>query len=682
MLLKQVNLQYLFIVCFAVLTSSCMNSQSEKTTEKNLAINPENMDKTVQPGEDFFQYANGGWMKNNPIPEEYSRFGAFEALNQINQEQLKTLLTEAAEDTDAAKGSTSQQIADFYRSGMDTVTIDALGYDPIKEDLAAIDAMQSHKDLEGFIAKLQQTGTSPMFYFYAGQDKKNSSEVIANLYQGGLGLSDRDYYLNDDDRSIEIRTKYLAHLEKMLELIKDANAVKHAQTIMKIETRFAQASMSRLDLRNPHLTYNKMPMSEFVASANNMDWAAYFEGIGLGHLTEINVNQPGFFAELDKMKTDINLDDWKVYLRWNVLNDAASYLSSEFDQANFAFYGTVLSGTTKQKDRWKRVLGTINGGLGEAVGKLYVERYFPPAAKEKMLNLVGNLKIALGEHIQNLAWMSAETKTKAAEKLATINVKVGYPDVWKDYSSVNIGNSYWENVQEASRYSFEYNKNKIGKPVNRDEWGMNPQTINAYYSPTMNEIVFPAAILQEPFFYQNADDAVNYGAIGVVIGHEMTHGFDDKGREFDKNGNLENWWTEEDASLFTEKVQILVDQFNQFEILDSLHVDGQLCLGENIADLGGLSVSYTAMQKALAGTTPEKIEGFTAEQRFFLSYAQVWRQNIRDKELMKRLKEDVHSPGIARVNGGLVNVPEFYDAFDIKASDKLYVAPEARAQVW
>ncbi len=682
MLLKQVNLQYLFIVCFAVLTSSCMNSQSEKTTEKNLAINPENMDKTVQPGEDFFQYANGGWMKNNPIPEEYSRFGAFEALNQINQEQLKTLLTEAAEDTDAAKGSTSQQIADFYRSGMDTVTIDALGYDPIKEDLAAIDALQSHKDLEGFIAKLQQTGTSPMFYFYAGQDKKNSSEVIANLYQGGLGLSDRDYYLNDDDRSIEIRTKYLAHLEKMLELIEDANAVKHAQTIMKIETRFAQASMSRLDLRNPHLTYNKMPMSEFVASANNMDWAAYFEGIGLGHLTEINVNQPGFFAELDKMKTDINLDDWKVYLRWNVLNDAASYLSSEFDQANFAFYGTVLSGTTKQKDRWKRVLGTINGGLGEAVGKLYVERYFPPAAKEKMLNLVGNLKIALGEHIQNLAWMSAETKTKAAEKLATINVKVGYPDVWKDYSSVNIGNSYWENVQEASRYSFEYNKNKIGKPVNRDEWGMNPQTINAYYSPTMNEIVFPAAILQEPFFYQNADDAVNYGAIGVVIGHEMTHGFDDKGREFDKNGNLENWWTEEDASLFTEKVQILVDQFNQFEILDSLHVDGQLCLGENIADLGGLSVSYTAMQKALAGTTPKKIEGFTAEQRFFLSYAQVWRQNIRDKELMKRLKEDVHSPGIARVNGGLVNVPEFYDAFDIKASDKLYVAPEARAQVW
>lgn len=671
------KLAVLLLAGSIIILNSCMNKQN---TPK--AIDPVNMDLSVRPGDDFFKYANGGWMKNHPIPDEFSRYGAFEALGQLNEEQLKTLLAEAEAKTDAPKGSVAQQIADFYRSGMDTASINALGFQPIQKELDEIDALQSTDQLEAYVAMLQVKGTSPLFYFYADQDAKNSEMVIANLHQGGLGLSDRDYYLNDDERSLEIRTKYLEFVEQLLSLTKDENAAAHAQIIMKLETRLAKASNTRLQNRDPHATYNKFLVSDFSANAKNFHWNEYFNALGLNGLQEINVNQPGFFTELDVMKTEIPLDEWKVYLKWNVINDAAAYLSKDFEDANFAFYGTVLSGTTKQKERWKKVLSVISNGLGEAVGQLYVERYFPAEAKTKMNQLVDNLKVAWAEHIQNLDWMSDATKVKALEKLDAIRVKVGYPDVWKDYSSVNIGSSYYDNLQAVSLYSFNYEKSKIGKPVNREEWGMYPQTVNAYYSPTMNEIVFPAAILQEPFFYQHADDAVNYGAIGVVIGHEMSHGFDDQGREYDKNGNLVNWWTEEDAARFNAQVQVLVDQFNNFTMLDSLHVDGKLCLGENIADFGGLSISYTAMQKALNGKSQNPVDGFTPAQRFFLSYAQVWRQNIRDKELMKRLKEDVHSPGEARVNGALVNVPEFYEAFGIQEGDKLFVAPDKRAIVW
>lgn len=668
----------LFVAGSLITVQSCMNKKEEAVK----AIDPANMDQQIKPGDDFFLYANGGWMKNHPIPDEYSRFGAFEALNQMNEEQLKTLLQEAQAVENAPKGSVTQQIADFYRSGMDTVSIDSLGYQPIVKDLQAIDAIQSVDELEAFIGNMHTQGNSALFFFYADQDQKNSEMVIANVHQGGLGLSDRDYYLNDDDRSKELREKYLQHVERMLKLVDDDQAAAHAQTIMNLETRLAKASFTRLENRNPHLTYNKFSVSDFAASAKNFHWSEYFRTLGLADLAEINVNQPGFFSEIDVMKKEVSLEDWKIYLKWNVVNEAAGYLSSEFEDANFDFYGTVLTGTTKQKDRWKKVLGVISNGLGEAVGQLYVERYFPAEAKEKMNQLIINLKAAWTDHINGLEWMSDTTKTKALEKLAAIRVKVGYPDSWKDYSSIEIGNSYYDNLVAVSRYSFEYEKNKIGKPVNREEWGMYPQTVNAYYSPTMNEIVFPAAILQEPFFYQHGDDAVNYGAIGVVIGHEMSHGFDDQGREYDKNGNLSNWWTEDDSKKFNDKVQVLVDQFNNYVMLDTMHVDGQLCLGENIADLGGLSISYTAMEKALEGKEQGAIDGFTPSQRFFLSYAQVWRQNIRDKELMKRLKEDVHSPGEARVNGGLVNIPAFYDAFGIKEGDKLYVAPENRAKVW
>lgn len=668
----------LFIAGSLITVQSCMNKKEETVK----AIDPANMDQQIKPGDDFFLYANGGWMKNHPIPDEYSRFGAFEALNQMNEEQLKTLLQEAQAVQNAPKGSVTQQISDFYRSGMDTIGIDSLGYQPILKELQAIDAIQSADELESFLGNMHTQGTSALFYFYADQDQKNSEMVIANVHQGGLGLSDRDYYLNDDDRSKELREKYLQHMERMLNLVDDEQAATHAQTIMNFETRLAKASFTRLENRNPHLTYNKFTAADFSATAGNFDWKKYFSSLGLADLAEINVNQPGFFAELNAMKKDVSLEDWKIYLKWNVVNEAAGYLSKEFEDANFDFYGTVLSGTTKQKERWKKVLGVISNGLGEAVGQLYVERYFPAEAKEKMNQLITNLKAAWTDHINGLDWMSDTTKAKALEKLAAIRVKVGYPDSWKDYSSIEIGNSYYGNLVAVSRYSFDYEKNKIGKPVNREEWGMYPQTVNAYYSPTMNEIVFPAAILQEPFFYQHGDDAVNYGAIGVVIGHEMSHGFDDQGREYDKNGNLSNWWTEDDSKKFNDKVQVLVDQFNNYVMLDTMHVDGQLCLGENIADLGGLSISYTAMQKALEGKEQAAIDGFTPSQRFFLSYAQVWRQNIRDKELMKRLKEDVHSPGEARVNGGLVNIPAFYDAFEIKEGDKLFVAPENRAKVW
>jgi putative endopeptidase len=643
-----------------------------------------NMDQSVKPGDDFNQYANGGWIKNNPVPDDKTQYGSFTVLYDANQIKLQELVLEAAESS-APTGSIAQKIGDFYNSGMDTAKIESMGMQPIEASLAKVDALNSNDQLLPFIAEMHKKGGHTLFYFFGSQDDQNSSMVIANFYQGGLGLPDRDYYTSDDARSAEMRTAYVKHIQKMFELSGNdaAQAEAKAQSIMKLEIRMAEASLTRLENRDPFRTYNKMTLTELQEMAPEVNWAEYFATIGLPEPGDINVRQTDFIKEAAKMLKDENIEDWKNYLKWNIINGAASYLSSDFEKADFEFYGTALSGQKEQRPRWKRVLGSTSGSMGEAIGKLYVEKFFPPEAKERMIKLVSNLRVSLGNRIDHLDWMSDSTKLLAHAKLDAINVKVGYPDKWLNYDDLKIvEGKYFENLNNARIFAFNDGLSKIGKPYDKAEWGMTPQTVNAYYSPNANEIVFPAAILQPPFFFMNQDDAVNYGAIGVVIGHEMTHGFDDQGRNYDKDGNLNNWWKDSDAVAFDKKAQQIIDLFNNYPELDSLHVDGELTIGENIADFGGLNISWDAFQKTEQAKTTDKIDGFTPQQRFFLSYAGVWRQNILDKELARRLKEDVHSPGDARINVPLYNMDVFYDAFGISPEDKLYRAPEDRAVIW
>ena len=679
--------KYFFIVLSAIIGAGMMNACKNKNMkQEEPAINVANMDTTVKPGDDFFRYANGQWMKNNPIPDEYSIYGSFEELRETNNKQLRTIMEEAMGEKQATTGSVKQKIADFYSSGMDSAAIEKMGIKAIEKELEKIEAIKNPADLVNLVAFFHTSGITPLFYFFSGQDDKNSEKVIAQLYQGGLGLPDRDYYLAQDARSAEIRVEYLKHLGKTFELagINNEQSVLDAATVMKIETRLAKASLTRLELRDPIKNYNKTDLSGLKKIAPQFDWNKYFSELGLKTTSEINIGQPQFFAAMAKMSTEIPIEQWKTYFKWHLLHEASPYLSAAFEKEQFNFYGGILSGIKEMKPRWKRVLNTTSSSLGEAVGQLYVEKYFPAKAKERMLTLVGNLKEALKERIEKLSWMGEATKKEAVAKLTKMNLKVGYPDKWRDYSPLNITKeSYFQNIMAASRFEFARDLNKIGKPVDRSEWGMTPQTVNAYYSPNMNEIVFPAAILQPPFFFMDGDDAVNYGGIGVVIGHEMTHGFDDQGRQYDKDGNLRDWWTEEDAANFKKQTQVLVDQFNEFKMLDSLHVDGELTLGENIADMGGITVALVALQKAMQGKDMKaKIDGFTHLQRFFLSYAQIWRGNTRDKELMRRLKEDVHSPKEARVNGQVYNIPEFYAAFDITQKDKFYKAENLRPVIW
>jgi putative endopeptidase len=682
-LLKQSLMATAGIIALAIGTSGCGNSAKDKKAEP--ALNAANMDTTVKAGDDFYKFANGNWMKNNPIPDEYSRYGAFEVLEEENYTQLKTILAEASADKNASAGTVNQKIRDFYNSGMDTVKIDKNGISPLKAELDQINAFATKADVQKMIILQHASGNYPLFYLYSAADEKNSNMVIANTFQGGLGLPDRDYYLSDDSRSKEIRVSYLKHMAKMFVLAGSTpeQAAKDADVVMNIETGLAKISSTRLELRDPKTNYNKTDLAGLQKMAPEMDWKAYFDGIKLQPTSEINVGQPKFMIGMAKMINSVPVADWKIYFRWDLLNSAASSLSSDFDKEHFAFYGTVLSGKKEQQPRWKRMIDQTSNSLGEAVGQLYVQKFFPPEAKKRMTELVNNLKISLGERIAGLTWMSDVTKKEAQAKLEKITVKIGYPDKWIDYSSLTIGtDSYYANKKNARQFAVNRDIAKIGKPVDRSEWDMTPQTINAYYNPNMNEIVFPAAILQPPFFFMNADDAVNYGAIGMVISHEMTHGFDDQGRQYDKEGNLHDWWLADDSKNFEAKTKVLVDQYDKYIILDSLHVDGKLTLGENIADLGGMNVAYNGLQKALNGKKDEKIDGFTADQRFFLSYAQVWRANTRNEETMRRLKEDVHSPADARVNAIVYNIPAFYTAFNIQPTDKRYIAPADRANIW
>lgn len=686
---KRINNTIFAAICIAALSigfASCTKQEQAAKSNAVPALDPKNMDTTIAPETDFFRYANGNWMKNNPIPAEYSRWGAFNELQETNNENLKTIMESAAKIKNAAKGTPDQLIGDFFASGMDSAKIDQLGAEPIMPELKLIDAAANINDIQNAVAHLHTIGVYPLFGLFSGQDEKNSDMVIAQLWQGGLGMGDRDYYVLDDPRSKDLREKYVIHVGKMFELLKTDKAVSeaNAKIIMDIETKLAKASMTLLDMRDPNKIYNKMNIEGLSKLSPKFDWKQYFANIGLNEPGEFNVGQVNFFKQLSSILNEVPVENWKIYLKWNVVNSMADYLSSDFVNQNFDFFGKTFSGSEKLLPRWKRVLGTTNSALGEEVGKLYVKQFFPPEAKQKMITLVENLRKALSERIAGLTWMTAPTKEKAQEKLAAMKVKIGYPDKWRDYSKLNISrDNYLANIFNSNKFDFAYTLGKINKPVDRAEWHMTPQTVNAYYSPNSNEIVFPAAILQHPFFNKDADDPINYGGIGAVIGHEMTHGFDDQGRLYDKNGNLNDWWTTEDAENFKKQTQPLIDQYNQYVVIDGLTVNGELTIGENIADLGGITVAYVALQKALNGKkSNDLIDGFTPLQRFLLSWAQVWRSNIRPEEQKRRLREDVHSPAEARVNQIMKNIPMFYEAFKISETAKQYLKPELRAVIW
>ena len=656
------------------------SDQNQKPAEP--AINVADMDTKADPGQDFDAYANNGWKKLNPLPADRARFGTFDKLAEVAEKQLNELVKETAA-TKNQPGSIADKTATLFNLGMDTVKIGKQGITTLKPYFEEVEKLATMDDVEIEIAKFHTYGFSPLFGFYGSTDAKNSSMVIAQLTQAGIGMPDRHYYLNDDERSKDLRAKYLVYVEKMFKLIgdDDATAKKNTETVMSLETRLAKASMTRLEQRDPNKTYNKTTTKGLIELSPSFNWNRYFVSQGVGDPGEINLNQPLFVAEVSKMIKEIPVADWKVYLRWNLINETAAYLSDDFVNTRFDFYGRAMSGTEKMRPRWKRVLGVTSEALSEAIGQLYVAKYFPAEAKERMLKLVANLRTSLGERIKNLDWMGADTKLKALEKLNAINVKIGYPDKWRDYSGLEIANdSYVENVIRSNKFETAFNHAKINKPVDKSQWFMSPQTVNAYYAPDMNEIVFPAAILQPPFFFLKGDDAVNYGAIGVVIGHEMSHGFDDEGRKYDKVGNLTDWWTAEDSKLFDAKTKVLADQFSSFVVIDSIHADGKLSLGENIADLGGLNISYQAFK--LANKETEKIDGFTPDQRFYLAYAHVWAQNIRDKEILRRTKEDPHSLGKYRVIGPLRNIPEFYTAFNIKPGQPMFLDEAQRAKIW
>ncbi len=678
-------------ITFSLLTISCLLvgnllAGDPPVDKQKKAIDVAYMDLTVKPGNDFFSYANGGWLQKNPIPDQYTSYGAFTVLYEENRKNLQDLVVEASK-TKAPKGSISQKIGDFYLSGMDTTTIEKLGTKPLQADFKRIESIKDLKGIVSMVGALQTKGVYPMFYLFSSADPKNSDMVIANLYQGGLGLPEVDYYLDQDPSMQEIRTEYVKHIAKMLELSGETpeESAKQAELVFTIEKRLAEKSLNMVDRRDPNRTYNKMPFSQLVSSTPNFDWQAYFAAIGMTPPSEINVRMPGFIQNLSQMLSEVPVNDWKLYLKWNIIDNSAPYLSSAFVKQNFDFNNAFLSGQKVMQPRWKRVLNATSGGLGEAIGKLYVEKFFPPQAKERMLQLVENLRISLGHRIKKLDWMSGTTKQLALEKLDAMRVKIGYPDKWVDYSGLDVSSSsYLQNIWSANNFEFKRDLAKIGKPVDKEEWGMTPQTVNAGYNPTQNEIMFPAGILQPPFFYLDADDAVNYGAIGVVIGHEMTHGFDDQGRKYDKNGNLADWWAPEDAEKFNSKTKVLVYQYDSYKMLDSLGVNGEMTLGENIADNGGLQISLHAFHKSCKESKSDmgQIDGFTPEQRFFLSYANIWKENIRDKSLARMLKEDVHSPAKARVNRALFNIDEFYRAFNIGENEKLFIPIAERAKVW
>lgn len=671
------------IACTAVIAIASCKSQESKP---GVGINLADRDTTVRPTEDFYHYANGSWIKANPVPPDQVRWGSFSILNEDNKKHLREIAEEAAKKTDAKKGSPEQLVGDFYYSAMDTVTIEKQGAAPIKADMDAIGQIKDMKGVLDYTAKLQMWGSNPMFGFYAGQDPKNSEVQVPQVVQGGLSLPDRDYYLKGDEDSKRIREEFVKHISKMFQLygVDQATSNKYADVVLRIETDLANASMPRVDLRDPFKTYHKVTVAELDALTPTLKWGDMLNNMEVtGKYDYLVLGQPDFLKALENQLKGTTVEDWKIYLRWNLLNLAGNVLSNDFVMEDFHFNSEIISGQTQIKARWNRMVSFTDGYLGHALGQLYVAKYFPPEAKKKADELVSNLMSVYKDRITHLDWMGEETKKKALEKLNAINRKIGYPDKWKDYAGVVITrDNFFANLMAVTKYNYEYMINKVGKPVDRTEWGMTPPTVNAYYNPTMNEIVFPAGILQPPFFNKDADDAVNYGGIGAVIGHEITHGFDDEGRNYDSKGNLTQWWTSDDSAKFTQRAQLIVDQYSNYIVNDSLHVNGRLCLGENIADIGGITIAYHAFKNTPQGKGNEKIDGLTPDQRFFFGFARIWAGDIRPKEAARRIIVDPHSPAMYRVNGSVSNLPEFYSAFDVKEGNAMYRPDNIRAKIW
>ena len=661
---------------------SALFAQTTPTKESPLRFDTNAIDRTADPCTDFYQYACGNWIKQNPIPADQSRWGRFSELEERNREVLRQILEEDAKPS-PSRDAISKQIGDYYFACMDEKGIEAKGLKPIQPQLDRIAALTDKKELAAEIARLHARGATAMFEFGSGQDFKDSNQVIAQFDQGGLGLPDRDYYLKTDAKSQEIRDKYLAHVQRMFELAGEPadRAKKDADTVMAMETALAKGSLDRVSRRDPEKVYHKMTVQELEKLGPAFQWNQYFRDSGAPAFQDINVASPEFVKALNAEIQNRSLDDWKTYLRWHLLHSSATLLPAAFLNENFNFYSKTLTGAAEMRPRWKRCVDFTDHQLGEALGRKYVEKTFGTAGKERTLKMVHELEQALGENIEGLTWMTPATKQQALIKLKAITNKIGYPDKWRDYSSVTIRrDDAIGNSDRASDFESHRELNKIGKPVDRNEWDMTPPTVNAYYDPLMNNINFPAGILQPPFFDNGMDDAVNYGGIGAVIGHELTHGFDDEGRQFDAHGNLHDWWTEADSKAFDERAACIADQYSSFEPLPGVHINGKLTLGENTADNGGARIALMALMHVLAGNMPGKVDGFTPEQRYFLSFGQIWCANERPEAVRLQVQTDPHSPPRYRVIGTVQNMPEFQKAFSCKAGQPM-AKPNA-CRVW
>ena len=667
------------IATFAVLIVLASCSKKQELTS---GITKKNMDTLVKPGDDFDLFVNGSWAKNTKIPADKSSYGAFDMLYDQSQKDVKAIIEEASKG-DFAEGSDQQKIGDYYASYINRKERDAKGVAPIQPELKNIDAIVTYSDLAAFFGKANKTGLSMPFGIAVTQDFKKPNEYTLMTWQGGLGLPEKEYYLSTDPKMLDIRKKYVTHVEKMLQLVGIPNPAESATTIMALETTLATYHMKKEDTRDASKLYNKYNVSDLKTLMPDFDWTAMLKNAGVESQKTLVVSQVDYTKNLNNIIKNTPITTWKTYLKWSLINNTASYLNTALDKQNFEFYSKTLYGVEKQEEDWKRGVSAVNSSLGEIVGKVYVEKHFSPEAKERMTIMVKNLLKAYSESIKKLDWMSENTKKEALAKVDKFMIKIGYPDKWRDYSALKVSkNDLYKNAENATE--FEYNRMvaKLGKPVDRTEWGMNPQTINAYYNPSLNEIVFPAAILQPPFFDLNADDAVNYGGIGAVIGHEIGHGFDDQGSTFDGDGVMRNWWTPEDLTAFKAKTKALVDQYSGFKVFPDLNLNGEFTLGENIGDLGGLSIAIKAYKMTLNGKEAPKMDGYTGMQRVFLGWGQVWLDKSREEALRGQVAGDPHSPAKFRINAVVRNVPEFYEAFNIKPTDKLYLAPDKRVKIW
>ena len=670
----------LFVLSVGILFSNTISAQNFKFIDKS------NMNLSVKPGDNFVEYSNGTWVKNHPIPAKESRWGSFNEIRDFNIKAVKLILEETiAKQKSLAKGSVERRVADFYAASMDSLRIESLGFDPIKSDLKKVQDIQSREDLLREIARFKTQGLgSPFFGSYVGQDRKNVKKMVPQFGQGGTSLPDRDYYLKTDARTLKIQEAFKKYIATLFELIGTPTnqAKSNAEQIFLLEKRLATAQMARVEMRDPYKTYNKFLLADFQKKTPTINWSEQFKLLGIPPQDSILVSAPKFLVEVNNTLTDTPIENLKTYLTWTILKGSASYLSSPFVKASFD-YAKFLSGQETQTPRWQRMATLTDGTIGELLGQLYVAKYFKPEAKERMKELLVNMRTAFAKRINSLDWMSQPTKKKALDKLNAFTPKVGYPDQWKTYEGLDISaDSFYQNMKNASIWAYRDNINQIGKPVDRSKWGMTPPTVNAYYNATMNEIVFPAGILQFPFFSADADDAINYGGIAAVIGHEMSHGFDDSGSQYDNDGTLRNWWTPEDLSKFKAKTVQLEAQYDQYTVVDTIHVNGKFTLGENIGDLGGLNIAYEAFKMTKQGQSKKKIDGLTPDQRFFLAWAQVWRGASRPEMAAQMIKTDPHSPGQYRIIGTPVNMDAWYEAFNVKPGDKLYKKPEDRIKIW